>query len=236
MFSFLNLNICICRRWLSVRGPDQLRARCPVSSPVRPLRISVALCFKKSSAVVIGIHHIIIKTLRLQVFFLVFCFVFVNLLFVLNSVLGVFLGTNFYFEYLHAYLVFKAWRETQAIFCKVRVAKTSAPKCTHNKLPGHANMQILCQTRQFVLQRKLYELKKNILEFLNFRKKGVFYYVLFVCFSKVRQPHCTVEGPNLSSRGHIPVKVQKGQHRHCVEGPQSQYQYHPDDISMDANR
>ena len=80
MFSFLNLNICICRRWIGVRGSDQLRARCPVSSPVRPLRISVALCFKKSSAVVIGIHHIIIKTLRLQVFFLVFCFVFVNII------------------------------------------------------------------------------------------------------------------------------------------------------------
>ena len=82
---------------MGVRGSDQLRAHCPVSSPVRRLRISVALYFKKSSAVVIGNHHIIIKTLRLQVFFLVFCFVFVNLLFVLNSVPGVFFLYQFLF-------------------------------------------------------------------------------------------------------------------------------------------
>ena len=140
-------------------------------------------------------------------------------LFVLNSVLRVFFGAIFYFENLHAYLVFKAWRETQAIFCRVRVAKTLAPSVHTINYPAMQTCKFYFKLDSSYCNTNFLRQTKYILGFLNIRKRGVFIMFCFCDLVKLGSLTIQLRGRIFRHEATYPWKRKKGSIDIVSRGP-----------------
>lgn len=125
----------------------------------------------------------------------------------------------FYFENLHAYLVFKAWRETQAIFCGVRVAKTLAPSVHTINYPAMQTCKFYSKLDSSYCNTNFLRQKEYIWGFSNIRKRGVFIMFCFCDLVKLGSLTIQLRGRIFGHETTYPWTCKKGSIDFVSRGP-----------------